>query len=71
MNTRKKHHFAPWSYDRSGLQGLAQVTILQGEPHSHCTACGIKVKSAAVGGTKFWVGGRWVSKAPCTGTKPV
>lgn len=63
MKTFQKHHFNPWR-DRSDLGGLGKVAIQAGEVHSECSNCKVKVKIGMVGGTKFWVGGKWVSKRP-------
>ncbi len=67
--TFQKHHFAPWSEDRSGLGGLMRVVLRQeGDAHSHCTRCGVTVVQLRVGGLKFWVAkdnvGKWTSKRP-------
>lgn len=65
MEKRKRHHFVPWSQDRSQLGGFAKATLLPGDAHSHCTACGVQVKIGQKGGVKFWVNGRWASSCPC------
>jgi len=60
-----KHHYNPFSYDRSQLQGLARVAIQEGDAHSTCTRCGVMVRVAkGRTGKHFWVGGTWVSKVP-------
>lgn len=60
-----KHYFAEWSEDLSDLGGFAKLAIQEGDAHSHCKRCGVKVK-VAKGQTskKFWVEGRWVTKVP-------
>jgi hypothetical protein len=63
MKTYQKHHFAEWQ-DRDTLGGLGKIAIEEGAVHSNCTRCGVKVKIGRVGGTKFWIGGKWVSKRP-------
>lgn len=59
-----KHHFAPWSEDRSNLGGIAKLMVLEGEGHSSCTRCKVFVVFKKVGGVKFWVDGKLTSKRP-------
>lgn len=60
-----KHHFAPWSEDRSKLGGFARLIVQEGDAHSTCTHCGVFVKISKGQTTKkFWVDGRLVSKTP-------
>lgn len=72
MKTYTKHHFGPWLDRNEGLMGLGRVCLDEDEVHSKCTRCQVVVKIGRVGGTKFWVGGRWVSKRPpCQVPDPV
>ncbi len=59
-----KHHYNPWRARSEGLGGLGQLAVQEGEVHSECTRCKVKVKIGAKGGPKFWVNGRWVTKRP-------
>lgn len=59
-----KHHYAPWSEDRSNLGGLAKLFVKEGEAHSECTRCKVWVVMKVPGGIKFFVGGKLTSKRP-------
>ncbi len=63
MTTYQKHHYAKWvGYDEA--TGLAKVSMQPGDALSKCTRCEVTVKLGPVGGQKFWVNGKWVSKRP-------
>jgi hypothetical protein len=56
-----KHHFdKDWVLEPN----LTDHAVL-----SYCTRCGVNVRIGKVGGTKFYVNGKWVSHCPCTGKK--
>jgi hypothetical protein len=61
MKTFTKHHFAAWQD--------APTSTDQGEPepqtvYSCCTRCKVPTRIGPTGGTKFWVGQKWVTKRP-------
>lgn len=59
----KKHHFAPWN-EAPPEGGLAKLLVGPDDAHSTCTRCKVFVVVQKVGGMKFWVGGKLVSKRP-------
>lgn len=63
MKSFQKHHFAPWSEARPE-GGFAKLLVAPGEGHTHCLRCDVFVVMKRVGGLKFWVGGKLVSKRP-------
>lgn len=65
-----KHHYAPWSSDRTPLQGFAKLLVAEGEEHSRCTRCDVFVVCKRPGGYKFWAGGELVRKVPPCTPKP-
>lgn len=64
MKTYTKHHYPKWHTDQEGLGALGKMLVKEDEAHSKCSRCGLMVKMGRVGGMKFWVGGKWVSKRP-------
>lgn len=63
----QKHHYKTWSEDRTNLGGFAKLLVKEGDAHSTCSRCGVFVVLKKVGGMKFWVNGKLVSKRPpCT-----
>ncbi len=72
MKTYAKHYFGPWQERNEGLTNFGKLCVEEGEVHSNCVRCKVHVKIGRTGGTKFWVGGRWVSKRPpCQVPDPV
>jgi hypothetical protein len=62
--SRRKHTYADWITDRTGMAGLLKLAVQPGEYHSHCIHCKVTVKIKTVGGVVFWVGGEWTRTRP-------
>jgi len=62
--TYQKHLYKEWFTDRSQLGGFAKLLVGERDAYCHCSRCGVFVVMKYVGGMKFWVNGKLVSKRP-------